>query len=515
MTRLKLGILTVLVLLPVAALVGVGCYHLYATGWSFVAWFPLSGCFALAYVLAWQWSKQSVAALKATPANDGLPVWWTARDKSAWAEVLAFTRDAKAIDPDDAANAERYAAEAQALALRLVRLERPDAADPFSHLTIPELLTCGELVSRELHDLTVKSIPGSHLVRIGDLMRARQAVDWYQTGRTAYWAASAIMNPISTAVKFVATKVGLQSPFEQVRHTALQWYHAAYLQQLGRYLIELNSGRLKAGAAKYRELLAAHRDPLAGPAADEPAEAATETRPIQVAVIGQVKAGKSSLVNALLGEAKAGVAVTPETDGKTTYVLALDNKPAFVLHDTAGYGLAGVTERDVAAAIEVAAGSDIIVLVAQARSAARKSDLELLDKLKAAFAEKRGLILPPVVLALTHVDLLTPAVEWQPPYDWVAGDRPKEKSIRDAVAAAKESFGSRVSEVSPLCTAAGKEYGVQDHLLAALLGRIGEARGVAIVRALEAESAKRPLGRIGEQLFAAGKTLYRMAMKDK
>jgi hypothetical protein len=41
--------------------------------------------------------------------------------------------------------------------------------------------------------------------------------------------------------------------------------------------------------------------------------------------------------------------------------------------------------------------------------------------------------MPPVLCAVTHIDELTPALEWAPPYDLVQADRPKALRIRDAI----------------------------------------------------------------------------------
>jgi uncharacterized protein len=40
---------------------------------------------------------------------------------------------------------------------------------------------------------------------------------------------------------------------------------------------------------------------------------------------------------------------------------------------------------------------------------------------------------PPIVLALTNIDELRPASEWQPPYDIAAPVSPKARSIRAAI----------------------------------------------------------------------------------
>ena len=174
---------------------------------------------------------------------------------------------------------------------------------------MPEILTCSELVATDLHDLTVKYIPGSHLIRVNDLKFARKAVDWYETGRNIYWLGSAFLNPVKTAAQFAATKVGMQTPFQHVRNNMLHWFYSTYLRELGRHLIELNSGRLKVGAKRYRELIAAHLDPARSAPVDATSDtvpsSATAPEPVSLAIVGQVKAGKSSLVNALLGDQRA------------------------------------------------------------------------------------------------------------------------------------------------------------------------------------------------------------------
>ena len=512
MTRLKVAIVTALMVLPFVFLIGVGAVHLYQTGWSFIAWWPMAGCLALAYLLAWWWARGRVKALESSLHDDDLPTYWTTRDRAAWAHVVEYVTKAPALSPEETADAMRYADDAQKMGLAVARIYKPDAADPFGHLTVPEILTCSELVAADLHDLTVKYIPGSHLIRVNDIKLARKAVDWYETGRNVYWVGSAIFNPVKTAAQYLAANVGLQTPFQHVRNSMLNWFYQTYLRELGRHLIELNSGRLKVGAKRYRELLAAHIDPAkvapppsetgeAGPAAPSP----TVAEPVSVAIIGQVKAGKSSLVNALLGEQRAAVSVTPETSGATRYRLSSEGLPTLTIVDSAGYGESGATDKDLDAALKLARETDLLLLVCHARSAARKADVEFLDRLRMEYEKTPGLKLPTVLVVLTHIDLLTPASEWAPPYDWAAGTRTKEASVRSAVAAAKETFGKRVDGVVPVCAAEGRLLGVRDDLVANVVSRLKEARGISLLRALHAEANVGRVSRVGEQVFAAGK----------
>ena len=92
----------------------------------------------------------------------------------------------------------------------------------------------------------------------------------------------------------------------------------------------------------------------------------------------------------------------------------------------------------------------------------------MLDELKKWFDARPDLRSPPVIGVLTHIDLLSPAMEWSPPYNWQSPTRPKEVHIRDALAAARTQLGDRLASLVPVCTAAGKVYGVEEALLGKL-----------------------------------------------
>jgi predicted GTPase len=88
---------------------------------------------------------------------------------------------------------------------------------------------------------------------------------------------------------------------------------------------------------------------------------------------------------------------------------------------------------------------------------------------------------------LTHVDLLRPALEWSPPYEWREPVRPKEESIHEAVRYARELFDGVLVEVVPACTDARSErtWGVLEEVVPALTLILSEAQSVALLRAFE------------------------------
>src|SRR5436309_2756633 len=121
---------------------------------------------------------------------------------------------------------------------------------------------------------------------------------------------------------------------------------------------------------------------------------------------------------------------------------------------------------------------------------------------------------PAIIAVMTHIDLLSPAMEWAPPYDWQHPKRPKEKSIHDALAAVAEQLGEHVAAVVPVCGAPGKVFGLEEALLPAITARLDEAHAVSLLRCLQAESDTRKVRKVFDQFLAVGKTIVRAVWQD-
>ena len=229
---------------------------------------------------------------------------------------------------------------------------------------------------------------------------------------------------------------------------------------------------------------------------------------VTIGLIGQVKAGKSSLINAILGEQRARTNVLPETREVTRYELSLAEGPTKLeLLDTIGYGHTGPRQDQLPATQDAARQSDILLLVLHARTAARQPDLLMLQALRKWFNSRHDLKMPRVVAVITHIDLLAPAVEWTPPYNWQKPQRVKEQQISEAVAAVREQFGDALVGVVPVCVAEGRTYGVQEWLLPTLVELLDEGRAVAMLRCLCAEVDAERIRKVFNQLLAAGKEI--------
>lgn len=125
------------------------------------------------------------------------------------------------------------------------------------------------------------------------------------------------------------------------------------------------------------------------------------TAPPRVALVGAVNAGKSSLLNALVGQERALVSPEPGTTRDAIEEVAdLDGVPARLV-DTAGARAADdpVEAAGVARAAEVAARADLRLVVVDAGRAAADPD--------AALALARAAA-PPRLVVLARADLLEP-----------------------------------------------------------------------------------------------------------
>lgn len=512
MNRWRFLILGLLVAAPFVFLLGYGSYHLWLSGWSAWVWWPMAACVSLAYLLGWYWQRQNrLLRLDQSP-----PLFWTDRDRQAWQLVEARARAGAQLDGDKLSSLDFYVATAQQMALELAGFYHPRAQDPISSLTIPEMLAVVELAAHDLAEMVDQYLPGGHLLTVRDWRRAKQATDWYQRASNVYWIISSVFSPLNTAIRYGASRAGLARPFQMLQQNLLLWFYSAFVHRLGTYLIALNSGRLRVGAQRYRQLVQKHTQPGdAESAADGSPESADSVRQVVLTLFGQVKVGKSSLINALLGEQRARTHVLPETQQVTRYELSIEGIPTrLVLADTVGFGHSGPKEDQLQATRESALQSDVLLLVLHARNPARQADVALLHELRRWFGERPHLQLPPIIGVLTHIDLLSPAMEWQPPYNWQDPQRLKEQQIAQAVATVREQFGDLLADIVPVCTAEGKVNGVQEWLLPALMSRLDQAHAVALLRCLRAEVDTGKVWKVFEQLLAAGKEAARVVWRS-
>jgi hypothetical protein len=252
MHRSRLVLLAILIGVPVLALIGVGWYEANQLHWTVWLSTLTSACMALSLLVAWIWQRQRrlLRLLDFRP-----PLAWTERDQRAWALVQERIDQAAQTDPARLTEPDHYMEAFLQLGGGVARVYYPNDPEPLLAVTVPEILTAGELAARDLSLLLDRHLPGIRFLTLRDLHQATLLYSLQPYASGVGWVLSALSHPISTLVRFVAERFGFSTLQTRLRQSLLLWLYLLFLQRSGVYLVELLSGRLAVGAARYRELL--------------------------------------------------------------------------------------------------------------------------------------------------------------------------------------------------------------------------------------------------------------------
>ena len=509
MSRWPFVVVAMLILLPMVLMAGVGAWTLIDSGhWRWLAW-TLPTCWTLAWIIARTTSRTEIPLPKI-----GSELHWTPQDRAAMAIIEEETKRVHDFTGEQLTDPQFYTTRTIELATEFARHYHPSASDPLGSASVVELLAAVQMAAADIEDFVLKNVPGGHLITVSQWKLLANAPAWWRTASNLSWLVSVVVNP--TAIGRYAISKAFADPLSrQIQTNLLGAFYALYVRQLGYYLIELNSGRLRGGSFQYRSAM--HRIQPADAVDDEGEAIAPEPKrpvPVTIAVIGQVKAGKSSLINCLLGEQRAAVDVLPATRSVQRYELAIEDQPGgLVVLDTPGYDGTGASETQAAETREAVRNADLVLLVVDSRSPAKQADVSILDGLRHFFKEERRLKPAPIIAVMSKIDGLTPVMEWSPPYSWESPTRPKEQSIRSAMDFVRQTFGDRVESVVPVCTDRehGRVFGVEEYLLPMLTLHLDEARAVSLVRSLHRDYDQQRTWQVLSQLVSAGNKIKEFA----
>jgi len=536
-----------LMLSPVLVYVVLGGYALWSSGLTFWAWALLPVCWLVAWLVGRLWPPPIPETLE--PLQSG--AHWTDRDRAAFEIVRARQELVSQWTPAQLIDPHFYIEQVKLLAMELAAHYYPQASDPYSSLKVTEVLSALHLAVEDLEELVTETLPVAQWLTIGQWQALGQTPKWYQRVQDSVWLSSIVYNPVNL-LRYFTSKATVEPLGEQVQQELLVRLYLRFISQVGYYLIEMNSGRLRGGTQRYRRYfgkaqplsaVGAHPEASGPPAAPRPAASnaaadpaarndAPENSPawatVQIALVGQVSSGKSSLVNALLGDNQAASDVLPTTREVQRYAITLGGLPpaartsgaaapppasdrvSVVLLDTPGYGEAGASleqRRQIEAAVTSA---DAVLLILSANTAARKPDQQLLQQLEDYYHARPDLKFPPVIGVLTHVDLLKPSQIWAPPYDWQQPTDTKGRQIREALQYVAEVLGPRVRVVVPVCSAdqPARQWGIQEALVPALANLLSDAQATSLLRMFESEMQSTKWRKLLQDVKQTGWTLF-------
>ncbi|MEX2287148.1 MAG: GTPase [Planctomycetaceae bacterium] len=507
-------VLGALLALPVLIYVGLGTYSLWTTGLLTRFWWLLPSCWVLTWVLSKIWRPRRLSSQ--TQQHDvPIPSHWTARDRAAAQIIRDHQRRIDGFTPEQLIEWQFYQAEAESLAVDLARHYHPNTTDPYSALTVPEVLAAVRLVVDDMEQWLLRTVPGSRLLTIKQWKMLRSAPKWYQRVRDTAWVASILINPVSLA-RYMSSKLTLDPVSNELQTELLAAIYLRFMRQMGFYLIEMNSGRLRGGADAYRR--AFQTEPTLSTVGPVKGTVEIAAQPVTVALVGQVSSGKSSLINALTGTNQAAVDILPETRSVERYQVAVGDPPVTVtLLDTPGFGEAGASTEQMQQIRTALQESNAVLVVMDAHSPARESDLNTIRELEVWYAAHPRLKQPPMLGVLTHVDLLRPTFEWSPPYNWREPTAPKEQSIHDAVDYVRGVFVESLAGLVPVCAGGRGElaWGTHEELIPALTAILSDAQAVALLRAFEKELDRDKFKILLTQIRRTGSELLRFWLEER
>jgi predicted GTPase len=497
-------LLALVLVLPWLSLLALGVVWLWQGGHVLV-WAAVTAALGLLAYPLWQTVRRrakeevrlALGAL-AEPSRD-----WNSVEQAAWAQVLAI---ADATVPLSFIEGDPLVAIARETVETVARHFHPDVDEPWAQFRLPEALLLAERLCRDLRREALRHVPGVRAMRLGHLLWIHRQSERYgataQTGwRVGYglWrVARAALNPVQAAVQEVKDLV--MDETRGVLSYRLRAYATRLLVlEIGRAAIDLYSGRLALSdddvrAARERDLAGAEAEPVV---------------PVRILLAGQTGAGKSSLLNSMAREVRGAVGPMPTTSGAAEHRLDLEGRPAVVLVD-----MAGLRERTEPAVdlLRLAARADLIVWVAAATQPARELDKRGLDALRSwakALLERRP---PPILLALTHVDQLSPAGEWLPPYDITTPSVPKARAIRAAIDAVSRTLDLPADAVVPVAMPPGRGSYNLDVLWARIALALDEAKLVQLDR-LRIDQRTFGMRELADQLANTGRLIIKGVTK--
>lgn len=399
-------------------------------------------------------------------------------------QVLAAARQDPPIWEDWSAFWDRC----QELIVAIAKIYHPDVKHPYLNIYVPQAYTLIRGTMNDLDQWMDKLSPALNQVTVAQAVQAYgvyrklepSARKLLQVWNWAQW----LLNPAAAVAKQATQRYSNQAS-QQLLVNLAQLLKEAVLRNLSRQAIALYSGQLAVPAGS---------EPAIAPAAvptvktqtlreilsqAEPPET-LEQKPVNILLVGRTGAGKSSLINTLFVADRAEVDVLPSTDAIRDYHWQATNGEALNLWDSPGYEQANRQEfRD--QVLERASQSDLLLLVTPALDPALQMDVDFLRDVKSAVPDL------PAIAVVTQVDRLRPIREWNPPYDWEWGDRPKEIAIREATAYRVQAFQEFTKLVLPLVTwdaQTGRSAWGADALSLGLVEAIGPTKQLRLARFL-------------------------------
>lgn len=522
-TLSAIAYLVLVVILPVVTLSIVGLIYLSENNLLFMvllAWLAATvvGYLALVVWPSRQYAKRgeipSQTEKNSTDENVSLPQQltpqsdWTAQDIEIWTTLCQTIENLLAENP-----AWETMPDLSLLLLSDVSSYYNKTSHKFSddptlkyRFTVPEALLVLSIGAHRYREMVLTHIPFSESVSVSSMLSLYERQTDIRTGYTWLNRARRILrvsNPLAAAVGELKDQF-TDRVFSHLSNNVQKDLKRLLLQEVAQVGIDLYSGKLKSSAT---ELLNYRSDSFK----QDEQRVPDALEPLRIVLLGQSSAGKSSLINALADTLQAEVDILPTTAHIQTHALKLGPSLQVHLIDTVGLNHASEQQN---ALLELAIQSDLIVFVSRATQPARGSDHLLYQAVATAFDSNPDRRPPPILLVMTHVDLLQPRNDWSPPYD-LGSNNPKAMTMTLALQSCIDQIGLPADTPSvPVCLSENKGYYNVDAVSAQLM-LLQDAASLAQWNRRRVEQGKQSVSwdERWSQIKSLGRVIGRAAIK--
>lgn len=502
--KIRFILVAVLYLIPYFVLMGAGCWWLFER--NLLTWFAIAAAFLT--LLGWNVDRlfytKRRKAIRIAIASRGAAGEQDARDA---VELLATQVEANPPAFEDQNAWKEIFIE---LFETVARCFGRTTEQPALEITVPDALLIAEHVIQDLRLAAKSHVPGSHMLTFRQIDRlisiwkgASSLTSPSSPWRVGYRLIRFAMNPVSGVFKEANDNlIGELSvtAFEEAK----RWAIGFTIRRAGQYAIELYSGQLAIHDREFQEFRSPRSKADISRAQEQRGKQSDE--PLRIILLGQTKAGKSSLVNAIFGEVLAATDTVPCTQGIHPYVLNREGMPRAILFDTEGFG--GKEDRRAMDQLDAELmKTDLVIMVCSATTAARSSDQHLLNELRTRFASQHKRAFPPIVVALSHVDQLRPFAEWNPPYDLRDKQSIKAVNIASCIQSLETDLKIGGQSIVPVCLRSGATHNVSESLVPVMLELLPDAERAKLLRLLREYHDANYWSQLLKQAYNAGRVL--------
>ncbi len=427
-----------LLALPWLVLIVLGMIWLVETGYFLL--FVAGTTIAILLVRLPFWVRKWQASRAKVEDDDALPEEPSVAANTDWSEREAQVYAALCLEIRQKIPAPQPWPMLPELALGIAE----NAARQLSHgnkgaldFSIPEALLLTDRIILRLRGTIRETLPLADRISIGTLLWIWQNRTGIQKGMTsAIWGLRLFRlttAPIQGILQEIQ-KLVLSGAGDFLTKRSLLVLQRIILEEVAHASVELHSGRLRFSDA---ELLAIQ---LGSEVTDWKALAQPDA-PLRLLVVGQVSAGKSTLINALAGSDLAETDMAPTTPSLIRHDIELEGLPFHVV-DTQGID-GGKTTED--AILTQMSDCDLVLWVIRANRPARAPDVALMQRFRESFAADYRRRMPPLVVAISATDSLLNG--W--PYPENILPEAEKQTVTALVTAVSRDLGA--TSVIPLC----------------------------------------------------------------